>query len=274
METRANYVVTGAFTLAVIAGVFSFIFWFHNAGSGGERASYRVVFSGSVSGLRAGGSVLFNGIRVGEVSGLALDTQNPREVVATISIDRAVPVRADTRVALAFQGLTGLAQVALTGGAADAAPLVADRGAPPTLRSDPSAGADVTQAARDVLARINGLVADNETALHSSLRNIETVTSTLAQNSQRLDKVMAGLENLTGSGDKSGEIARAAEAVRKLAENLDKRTDEISVGLTRFSNSGLKEFEAFAVDGRKTLAELNKAIKNIDQHPTRLIFGQ
>lgn len=274
METRANYVVTGAFTLAVIAGVFSFIFWFHNAGSGGERASYRVVFSGSVSGLRPGGSVLFNGIRVGEVSGLALDTQNPRAVVAMISIDRAVPVRADTRVALAFQGLTGLAQVALSGGAADAAPLVGDHGRPPTLYSDPSAGADVTQAARDVLARINGLVADNETALHSSLRNIETVTSTLAQNSQRLDKVMAGLENLTGSGDKSGEIAQAAEAVRKLAENLDKRTDEISVGLTRFSNSGLKEFEAFAVDGRKTLAELNKAIKNIDQHPTRLIFGQ
>ena len=274
METRANYVMTGGFTLAVIVGVFSFIFWFHNSGSGGERASYRVVFSGSVSGLRAGGSVLFNGIRVGEVSGLALDTQDPRKVTATISIDHAVPVRADTRVALAFQGLTGLAEVSLTGGAADAAPLVADNGAPPTLYAGASAGADVTQAARDVLSRINGLVVDNETALRSSLRNIETVTATLAQNSQRLDNVMAGLENLTGSGDNAGEIAQAVGAVRKLAENLDKRTDEISVGLTRFSNSGLKEFEAFAVDGRKTLVELNKAIKNIDQHPTRLIFGQ
>ena len=274
METRANYVVTGAFTLAVIAGVFSFIFWFHSSGTGGERASYRVVFTGSVSGLRAGGSVLFNGIRVGEVSGLALDTHDPRKVVATISVDRAAPVRADTKVALAFQGLTGLAQVALTGGAADAALLGTEDGAPPTLYADAGAGADVTQAARDVLSRINGLVADNETALRSSLRNIETVTSTLADNSQRLDKVMAGLENLIGSGDKSGEIAQAADAVRKLAENLDKRTEEISVGLTRFSNSGLKEFEAFAVDGRRTLAELNKAIKNIDQHPTRLIFGQ
>jgi phospholipid/cholesterol/gamma-HCH transport system substrate-binding protein len=274
METRANYVMTGAFTLAVIVGVFSFIFWFHNSGSAGARASYRVVLTGSVSGLRAGGSVLFNGIRVGEVSGLALDTQDPRKVTAMISIDRAVPVRADTRVALAFQGLTGLAEVSLTGGAADAAPLVAENGAPPTLFAGASAGADVTQAARDVLSRINGLVIDNETALRSSLRNIETVTATLAQNSQRLDKVMAGLENLTGSGDNAGEIAQAVGAVRKLAENLDKRTDEISVGLTRFSNSGLKEFEAFAVDGRKTLVELNKAIKNIDQHPTRLIFGQ
>src|SRR5262249_1186839 len=225
METRANYLVTGAFTLAVIAGVFSFLFWFHNTVRRGQRASCRVVFSGSVSGLRAGGSVLFNGIRVGEVSGLALDTQDPRKVTATISIYRAVPVRADTRVALAFQGLTGLAAVSLTGGAADAGPLVADHGAPPTLHADASAGADVTQAARDVLSRINGLVVDNETALRSSLRNIETITATLAQNSQRLDKVMAGLENLTGSGDNAGEIAQAAGAVRKLAENLDKRTD-------------------------------------------------
>jgi phospholipid/cholesterol/gamma-HCH transport system substrate-binding protein len=105
------------------------------------------------------------------------------------------------------------------------------------------------------------------------VHNIETVTATLARNSERLDKVMAGVEDLTGGGDKPGEIAEAAAAIRRLATNLDKRTDEISVGLTRFTNSGLKEFEAFAVDGRHTLAELNKAIKNIDQHPSRLIFG-
>jgi phospholipid/cholesterol/gamma-HCH transport system substrate-binding protein len=85
---------------------------------------------------------------------------------------------------------------------------------------------------------------------------------------------MAGLENLTGSGDNHGEIAQAAEAIRKLADNLDKRTEEISAGLAQFSNSGLKQFEAFAVDGRRTLAELQKTIKNIDQHPSRLIFGR
>jgi phospholipid/cholesterol/gamma-HCH transport system substrate-binding protein len=274
METRANYLVTGAFALGVVVGVFGFIYWFQNSGGGSERSSYRVVFASSVSGLRTGASVLFNGIRVGEVSGLALDARDPRKVVATISVERAVPVRGDTRVALTFRGLTGITEIALTGGAADAPLVAADGGGPPTLYADQSAGADVTQAARDVLSRIDGLVAENESALRSSLHNVEIVTSTLAQNSQRLDNVMAGLENLTGSGDSRGEIAEAAEAIRKLAENLDKHTDEISAGLTRFSDSGLKEFEAFAVDGRRTLAELNKAIRNIDQHPTRLIFGR
>ncbi len=46
------------------------------------------------------------------------------------------------------------------------------------------------------------------------------------------------------------------------------------MGLNQFSNSGLKEFQAFAVDGRRTLAELNKAIKNINEHPSSLLFGR
>src|SRR5580704_2397600 len=133
METKANYIVTGVFTLAVIVGAFGFIFWFQRSSGGGEHATYRVVFDGSVSGLRTGASVLFNGIRVGEVAALSLDAHDPRKVEALISVDRAVPVRDDTKVGLGFQGLTGLAEVSLTGGSADAAPLVAEGAAPPTI---------------------------------------------------------------------------------------------------------------------------------------------
>jgi phospholipid/cholesterol/gamma-HCH transport system substrate-binding protein len=261
METKASYIVTGAFTLAVIAGVFGFLYWVQNgAGGGGERSVYRVVFAGSVSGLRPGAAVLFDGMRVGEVTKLALD--------------RATPVRADTKVALAFQGLTGLVDVSLVGGAPDAAPVVAGAGGLPTIYADANAGADLTQAARTMLGRIDGMIVENEEAMRASMRNVETVTATLAKNSQRLEAVMAGLETLTGSGDKKGDIGEAAASIRKLADNLDKRTDEISTGLVRFSNSGLKEYEAFAVEGRKTLVELHKAIKNINDHPSQLIFGR
>src|ERR1700689_1438348 len=165
METKANYVVTGLFTLAVMVGAFGFIYWFQNTGGSADRATFRVVFDGSVSGLRTGASVLFNGIRVGEVAALSLDARDPRKVEAVISVDRTVPVRADTKVGLEFQGLTGLAEVSLAGGSAGAAAVVAEGGHPPTLYADAHATADVTQQARDVLARIDSLVADNETAL-------------------------------------------------------------------------------------------------------------
>ena len=273
METKANYIITGSFTLAVIVAAFAFVFWFEQHSAGSARVPYRVVFDGSVSGLQPGAAVDFNGIRVGEVSTLSLDPHDPRKVVAMLSVDPTAPVRTDTKVHLTFQGLTGVAEVSLKGGAVDAAPLVAQAGAPPTIVADADATADVTQQARDVLTRIDGLVANNEEVLRASLRNIQTVTETLAENSQRLDKVMQGLQNLTNGPDGNGQIGQAADAIRHLAEDLDKNTNEISAGLAQFSNTGLKEFEAFAIDGRRTLAELNKAIKNIDQHPTRLIFG-
>jgi phospholipid/cholesterol/gamma-HCH transport system substrate-binding protein len=274
METRASYIITGAFTLAVIAAVFGFVFWVQNAGDGSERAVYRLVFSGSVSGLRPGAAVLFDGIRVGEVTKLSLDPRDPRRIEALIAVNRTTPVRGDTKVALAFQGLTGQADVSLTGGAPDAPVLAAAAEGPPTIYADPNAGADLTQAARTMLGRIDTMVAENEQAMRASMHNVETVTATLAKNSQRLDAVMAGLETLTGSGDKKGDLGEAASSIRKLADNLDKRTDEISAGLVRFSNSGLKEYEGLAVEGRHTLAELHKAIKNINDHPSQLIFGR
>src|ERR1044071_343628 len=72
METRAPFVVVGAFVLAAIAAAFGFVYWLHNSGGLGPRATYHVEFEGSVPGLLVGAAVLFNGIRVGEVSELGL----------------------------------------------------------------------------------------------------------------------------------------------------------------------------------------------------------
>jgi len=85
--------------------------------------------------------------------------------VTKLALDRATPVRADTKVALAFQGLTGLADVSLVGGAPDAAPVVAGAGGLPTIYADANAGADLTQAARTMLGRIDGMIVENEEAI-------------------------------------------------------------------------------------------------------------
>ena len=68
METRAPFVIVGAFVLAAIAAAFGFVYWLHNSGGLGPRAAYHVQFDGSVPGLVVGAAVLFNGIRVGEVT--------------------------------------------------------------------------------------------------------------------------------------------------------------------------------------------------------------
>src|SRR5687768_15795791 len=108
METRANYVLIGLFTLAVIVGAFGFVYWFSNNAGSAVRTTYRVVFQGPIGGLRTGAAVVFNGIRVGEVTSLGLDPKDPKQAVATISVDAGTPVRTDSQVGLDFQGLTGI----------------------------------------------------------------------------------------------------------------------------------------------------------------------
>jgi len=85
METRAPFVIVGAFVLAAIVAVFGFVYWLNNAGGIGKRESYRVVFNGPVPGLLVGAAVLFNGIRVGEVTSLDLVADSPRPRSASTS---------------------------------------------------------------------------------------------------------------------------------------------------------------------------------------------
>jgi phospholipid/cholesterol/gamma-HCH transport system substrate-binding protein len=295
METRANYVLIGLFTLAVAVGVFVFVFWFQNVGGSGERAYYRVVFDGSVSGLRTGGSVLFNGIRVGEVTALALNPQKPQQVVATVAIDKSVAVRPDTRVGLEFQGLTGIASLSLTGGSPDKPALVGSRDNPPMLTAPPGATQDVTEAARQTLRRLDDFIAQNQQAFHSAMANINAFSKTLAddskhfdvalgnldkfsaalaRNSDRIDKIAEGLQNLTGGADgKSGEINQAAKSIKTLADNLDKRTAAITTGVNQFTRTGTRQLESLASDAHRTLATIDRAVNNIDRNPSRLLFG-
>jgi phospholipid/cholesterol/gamma-HCH transport system substrate-binding protein len=294
MEHKANYTLIGVFTLAVIAGAFGFVYWFQGVG-GGERAYYRVVFDGAVSGLSRGGSVLFNGIRVGEVTGLTLDPKHPQRVVATISVDKSVPVRKDTEVGMQYQGLTGLAALSLKGGSVDSPVLAGTKANPAELVAPSFATQDVTQTARDVLGKLDRLLSDNQKALSTALANINTFTEALAKNSEhidntltnvdkfsamlarnsdRIDKIVTGMQDLTGGEDgKSGQINEAARSIRGLAEKLDKRTATVTDGLSELAEAGKKQLDTLSAQARRTLGTLDRTIQNIDKDPSRLLWG-
>src|SRR6195952_2269490 len=266
METRANFVLIGTFTLAVIAAAFGFVLWFQNLHSAKLRSPLRVVFEGPASGLRNGGNVNFNGIRIGEVMSVKLD--NPRRVVALVMIENKAPIRKDTTVGLEFQGLTGVAAISLKGGEEAAPPVPLDEDGVPTLTADPNALQDVTEAIRGTLQNINKVVADNQEAVKNSLHNLETFTSSLARNSEKIDNVMLkvdgvmtkadslmlGLDTLAGGKD-GGELFQTVKSIRELAEDFDKRSG------------------ALMSDGRRTLGDISRAVNNLDRNPTRLLFG-
>ena len=266
METRANFVLIGSFTLAVIAAAFGFVLWFQSLHTTKARSPLRVVFEGSASGLRNGGSVNFNGIRVGEVISVKLD--NPRRVVALAMVENNTPIRKDTRVGLEFQGLTGVAAIALKGGEETAPEVPLDSDGVRVLTADPNGLQDVTEAVRSTLQNINRVVADNQQAVKNALQNLETFTSSLSRNATKIDGIMVKVDGVMGKADSlmlgldalaggkdGGELFQAVKSIRELAEDLDKRSG------------------ALMADGRRTLADISRAVNNLDRNPTRLLFG-
>ena len=266
METRANFVLIGAFTLAVIAAAFGFVMWFQSLHTTKTRTPLRIIFEGPAAGLRNGGSVNFNGIRVGEVVSVKLD--NPRRVVALAMVANDAPIRKDTRVGLEFQGLTGVAAISLKGGEEAAPGVPLDEDGIPVLTADPTSLQDVTEAIRGTLQNINRVVADNQAAVKNSLHNLEAFTASLARNSEKIDNMMLkvdgvmskadslmlGLDTLAGGKD-GGELFQTVKSIRELAEDFDKRSG------------------ALMSDGRRTLGDISRAVNNLDRNPTRLIFG-
>ncbi|MFM7083787.1 MAG: MlaD family protein [Hyphomicrobium sp.] len=198
METKARYTLVGLFTLCVILSIFGFVYWLHNTGGLTQKTLYRIRFENSVSGLLVGSNVLFNGIKVGEVSQLDLNADEPELVLATISIDTSTPIRSDTKVGIDFQGLTGAPVISLSGGKSQSAPILSQDGRPPLLEAPPNAGQTLTQSAKETLKRLDGILSENSIPFHDAIDNISTFSKALARNSDRVDSILSGLEKMTG----------------------------------------------------------------------------
>jgi len=239
---RASNLMIGTLALAVIAGWFGAFITYQRLAGRNQQIPFRVIFEGSASGLRKGGSVNFAGVRVGQVVSLKLD--NPRRVVALTMIDGNTPVRRDTQVGLEFQGLTGIAAISFTGGTLDAAPVPIGADGIPELTADPEGLLDVQEKIRLALRNVDKVIADNEVAVKDTLRNFETFTASLSGDAEKITSIISAAEsgvtavddtlgktqNFLGSlaSDKyGGELLPTVISLRELIESFDKKSGQL-----------------------------------------------
>jgi phospholipid/cholesterol/gamma-HCH transport system substrate-binding protein len=257
MKTRASNLMIGSVTLAVVAAAFVGLLGFQKIHSIQQRGPLRIVFEGSASGLRKGGSVNFDGVQVGEIMSLKLD--NPRKIVALVMLENSAPIRKDTIVGLEFQGLTGVAAISLTGGAATAPPVPLDEDGVPTLTADLSE----IESIRDSLHNVDRILVNNQAAMKDALLMFETYTATLASKGDAIESILRGtdsaLENFDGAiatvdnlvpglaNGKDGELYQKVKSIRELAESFDKRS------------------AAFVEEGRRSLLDISQAAQKLDQ---------
>jgi phospholipid/cholesterol/gamma-HCH transport system substrate-binding protein len=239
---RASNLMIGTLALAVIAGSFGAFITYQRLAGRNQQIPFRVIFEGSASGLRKGGSVNFAGVRVGQVVSLKLD--NPRRVVALAMIDGNTPVRKDTQVGLEFQGLTGIAAISFTGGTLDAPPVPIGADGIPELTADPDGLLDVQEKIRLALRNVDKVIADNEVAVKDTLRNFETFTASLSGDAEKITSIISAAESGVTTVDDTlgktqkflgslasdkygGELLPTVISLRELIESFDKKSGQL-----------------------------------------------
>jgi phospholipid/cholesterol/gamma-HCH transport system substrate-binding protein len=266
MKMRASNFVIGSTTLAVIAAAFVGLLGYRKIHSIQQQAPLRIVFEGSASGLRKGGSVNFDGVQVGEIKSLKLD--NPRKIVALVMLDNSAPIRKDTVVGLEFQGLTGVAAISLTGGAAAAPSVPLDEDGIPILKADLSE----IESIRDSLHNVDRLLVGNQETIKNALLNFETYTASLASKGDAIntiigkadsafagfDSAMTKIDNIVpGLADgKVDELFEKVKSIRELAESFNRKSgalmEEGHRSLLDISQAAIKvtrKFNPQEVDG-------------------------
>lgn len=265
METRANYVIVGVFTLAAILAAFAFVYWTAQIGDRGETAQLRVRIQGSASGLGPGSLVLFNGVKVGVVKRVYFDRNDPNAAIATTEIDKTTPLTKSTQADIGIASLAGQVNIELKGANPKEPNLLEEaekEGRTAEIVANPSAVNNLLQTAQNIFSRadrvlsdLEGFTKDVRGPLTQTVKNAQTFSDALAKNADGIDKFLTAVSALSDElKDVSGKLDGTLKAAEGLLNAVDKDKIKSIVANVDTVTGNLKE----------TSKQLDGVIKNVD----------
>lgn len=298
METRANYVIVGIFTLVAILAAFGFVYWTAAIGDRGETVMVRVRIPGSASGLGRGSFVLFNGVKVGDVRRVYIDVENPSVAIADAEIDRLTPITRSTQADIGLAGLTGQANIELKGANRNEPKLLDEAEAEDRIAeitANPSAVTNLLQTAQDIFSRadkvlseLEGFTTDVRGPLTQTVQNAQKFSDALANNADSIDKFLSSVsglsEELQGVSGKLDGTIKAAEGllnsidqdrVKQIVTNIDDFTKNLNRSGEKFDDviegvdKAVASINEFAQRTQTTLAKVDGVLDSVDPKDVR-----
>lgn len=311
MEPKVNYVVVGSFVALLGAAILAGILWLGKTDYRGSYDRYEAYMKESVAGLSVDSTVKYRGVDVGRVKAIALNPDNPEQVMLTLDIKRGTPVKIDTIAVLETQGLTGLATINLTGGSRDAPALEAQEGeAYPVIKTGPSLFVRLDEAVSSMLSEkgVTQLLAnldaaakgvakaldeENREQLKRTIKDLSDVAQSVAAHKTQIEQSLNGaarsadnLAKLTAS--MHAQVPALLADINKSVAKLDAATDELArtsktVGsvvndarpeLQQFTKRTLPETGQLVTELRQLTSTLTRVARELEREPSSLVFGR
>jgi phospholipid/cholesterol/gamma-HCH transport system substrate-binding protein len=299
METKANFVLIGAFTIVVTLFLLLFALWAAKYSSEKDWMQYAVVFEEPVTGLSEGSPVLYNGISVGTIESLRLAPDDPRRVVATLRLQARTPVKTDTRAKISTPSLTAPPIIQLTGGSPQARRLAdIDHNEIPVITTEASALQNIADTANKLVARMDELLSEeNIKRISNSLASIEAMTGAIGdqsgdvramlisarKSSEQLEKTLATTDKAVSSVDRElvqklpALIARLDTTLAKLdsaAGGVNGIVNDNRAAISNFTHDGLAQLGPTLGELRGLVRDLRRISDRIDSGPTQYLLGR
>jgi len=292
METRTNYVMVGAVTAALLAGVLLFIVWLAGL-SNKQTKCFDIYFSQAVGGLSKGSAVTFSGVPVGTIDKISLLPNRPEFVWVRIEVDDQTPVLQGTTAQIKGVGFTGVSEIQLAGAVKGTPPInqIGPQGCPVVPSSTGGLGA-LLNSAPELIDRIQRLTErltellndKNQNSIAAILQNIEKTTDVLRERSPEMADTIAELRiaarNAGIAAQRVGvlsdstnrlvneqgrpaaeDLRRSIAAIQKAAENMDAMISDARPGIQNLSKSTLPEANRLV----RELHELTRSLKSVSE---------
>jgi phospholipid/cholesterol/gamma-HCH transport system substrate-binding protein len=267
LETKANFVLIGAFTLAGLLGILGFFLWFAQVELDRQFDYYDIRFS-SVSGLSNASDVRFSGLPVGQVVDVRLSPNQDGTILVRVEVDAETPVRSDSIATIEAQGVTGVSFVGIGPGSPDAALLEPTEDQPvpeitagrSTLQSLSEDAPQLLQESLQLVSDVGELLGDeNRARINSIIANVETASADFAET---LDGFSAVSETVN---DFAEQINRFNETLNTLTGDLTdvlQTADATLVSIGELSEQG----KGVLTTGAETLTSARSAIDQTESY--------
>lgn len=297
MEPRAHHILVGIFTLVIAIAAIGFSLWLAKSGSDKDTKNYIVVFNEPVRGLSRGGAVQYNGIRIGEITKLALDPNDVSRVLASITIQSSIPVKEDTKARSNITGITGSSVIELTGSTPESPTLTSqDPDQPPLIIATPSPISQIMSGGEDLMTSLSELImnanaflsSENADNMSKSVAQLELLLSQLADGTKSLPELVEGLTKTSQEAEKAlsevrGLLAKEGSGVfanaNEVMKNLNATTSELKKVITDNSSSinqgsqGFAQLAPIMQELRQTINNIKNITQEIQDNPKGYIFG-
>jgi len=279
VENRAYALAAGLFTVVLAAALVAAGLWFRRDDI--RFVQYVVTTASSVAGLKVEAPVRYRGVDVGRVESIRIEPGVSGRISIRIGVQEDTPITRSTYAQLGYQGVTGLAYVALDDEGASKELLKAEGGEPPRIDLRPSifdSSLDVVAAVKQLSGRMNELLnEENRKLLTRMLGGIEQASRQTAALAERLQPGAREFPSLMG--DARGALADLSRLSRKLEERsaaLDRMAaslEEVGVAARSFNDETLPRLNALVEQLNRDTRSLDRVLNALGENPQSFVFG-